>query len=279
MQSNPLLVWEPTPDAPLPNLETVNTDGRASEYKEFLRYVSQKTGNCTFEQLAILYPAICQSAMEWLLVQRKSVDFGFAIIHPRCHRANWRSILLATFPRLGPSLLGKSRVIKEAILTACGFFTKLLDTKLLAIARDRYVVWGLDIELKRSWYRAMFRNESHIHSKLGSVEYASYIARQAVRLRPKMLSTYLAELRQISYPAAMVRRSRSYSRPFIVPFVPKGKVQAVVDNSYEVAVVVPREPEEVVPNEPQNMESPNETLLGLPNLRSESEDLRVSRIK
>lgn len=273
------MTWEPGSDVKEPSLATVNQDGRASEYKEFLKYVAQKTGNCSFEQLAILYPAICQSAMEWVLVERKSVDFGFAILHPRPHRANWQSILLATFPRLGPSLLGKSRIIKEAILTSCGFYTKLFDTKMLALSQGRIVVWGLDVELKRSWYRAMLRNEMYKHSKLGSVEYCSYIARCIAKLKPKSLSVYLSYLRQISYPAGMLRKSRSYSRPFIAPYVPKGKVRPVADNEYEVDVVVPREPEEVIPEKLPDMEGANETLYGLHNLRSGIEDLRVSKDK
>lgn len=273
---NPMMTWEPAHgDIPEPNLKTVQQDGRSTEYREFLKYVAQKTGHCTFEQLAILYPAICQAAMEWVLVERKSVDLGFAILHPRPHRANWQSILLAKFPRLGPSILGKSRVIKEAILTSCGFFNQMFDTKLLALAKQRYVVWGLEIELKRSWWRAMFRREGYLHSKLGSVEYCSYIARCIDKLKPKILSVYFSHLRQINYPAGRLFKSRSYRRPFIAPYVPEGKVKAIKDDGYEVSVVVPRQPEEIIPKESPNLESPNETLLGLPNLRPEATDMRI----
>jgi len=271
---NPMMTWEPEhQDLPEPSIQTVNDD--TAEYKDFLKYVAQKTGHCSFEQLAILYPAICQAAMEWLLVERKSVNFGFCILHPRPHRANWREILLSTFPKLGPSLLGKSRVVKEAILTSCGFFNKLFDTKLLAVARHRFITWGIDVELKRSWWRAMLRRESYLHNKLGSVEYCSYIARCIDKLKPKTLSVYLSHLRQISYPAGKLFKSRSYSRAFIAPYVPKGKVQAIRDDGYEVSVVVPRKPEEVVPKEPSEVESPNETLLGLPDLRSKTADMRI----
>lgn len=260
----------------LPDLNTINAE-RTSDYKAFLKHVATSTGVASYEQLALLYPAICQAAMEWLLIEKKSVDFGFVILHPQPHRSNWKQMMAAMFPTLGPALLGKSRVIKESLLTSSGFITKLLSGELLAIAQGRYVVWGIETELKRSWWKAMFRHESAKLSALGSINYAAYTAKAIAKLRPKIINAYLSFLRQVSYPCAKIQRSRVYSRGFIVPFVPKGRVRPVAVSDIPVFAVIPRDPQELVTPKLADVVLPNAVMPPVPDIQPATDDLRFSR--
>lgn len=258
-----------------PDLKTLSLE-RSKEYEDFLKYVAQTTGHFSYSQLAIIWPAICQSAMQWILKEHKSVDFGFVVLHPSPLRANWKPILVALFPQLGPSLLGKSKAHKQGLLEAMGFFSKFFSAEMLSVARERYAIWGIEAELKKSWWRAMFRLEEHRFGQLGSVEYASYVARQINKIRSKMVRCYLAFLRQISYPCGAVKYSRTYRRPFLVPFVPKGRVRPVGDADVPVHVVVPRGQEQIVT---PKLADCLETSPGLPevsDLRPASTDMRIT---
>lgn len=257
-----------------PDLKTV-VEGRKEDYKEFLRYVANTTGHASYEQLTILYPALCQAAMEWLLVEKKSVDFGFMLLHPTPHRANWKQMMVAMFPALGPTLLGKSRVFKESLLTSTGFVTKLLSGELLAIATGRYVVWGVETELKRSWRKAMLRHEAAKLSALGSINYAAYTAKQIVKLRPRLINAYLSFLRQISYPSAKIQQSRPHRRGFIVPYVPKDRVRAVAATNLPVVAVVPRDPQELATPKVADVAVEDAFLPSLLDIQPNNADLRV----
>lgn len=259
---------------PEPNMNTVR-DERSQDYVSFIKYVAQSTGQISYDQLLILYPAICQAAMQWMLQEHKPVDFGFCLLHPSPYRANWKQIMVASFPKLGPTLLGKSSAIKEALMTSTGFFTKMLSGELLAIANDRYALWGIDLELKRSWWRAAHRLEFYKFTRLGSIEYAAYLARQIVKLRPKITSAYLSFLRQISLPLARIRKSTAYHRGYITPFVPKDRVRPVreVEDS-GVDYVVARDPEKLPPPEPPPLAVEDSTLLEMSNIRPGAQDLR-----
>lgn len=267
----------PQLNSPEPSLKTIEATERATEYVAFLKFVAQSTGSISYAQLAILYPAVCQGAMEWLLNEKKSVDFGFVILHPRPHRANWKQILVAAFPTLGPTLLGRPRAVKDALLTGAGFHHKLLDSGMLAIASERYVVWGVETELKRSWWRAMFRLESFKLARMGSVEYARAVAKAIVKLTPKLTRSYLAHLREISFPVGCVRGGHKAGRGFIAPYVARGKALPKRESNVAVDAVVPRyKPGPPTLERPPVL--PTDTgLLALHPLSSTGQNLRVSR--
>ncbi len=277
MPSNSAVPPDTFGDAPPPDLKTVlAATERSAEYIAFLKYVAQSTGFISYEQMAILYPAICQGAMEWLLQEKKSVDFGFMIMHPSPHRGNWKQALVALFPKLGPTIVGKSRLEREALLTASGLPVKMLSGELLAVSQERYVVWGIETELKRSWWKAMFRYESAKFKRLGSTGYAAYIARAITDLRVKLIRSYVSFLRQISYPCARIHHSRVFGgRGFIVPFVPKGKVRPVADSDIPVDYVVPRDPEKIAPPELAEVVPTDAGLPQLPSIQFKNQDLRV----
>lgn len=259
-----------------PDLLTVSAADRSAEYSAFLKYVSEQTGNISYAQLSILWPAVCQSAMTWLLVEHKSIDMGFAIFHPRPHRANWKELLVSQFPTLGPTLLGQPRIVKEALLKASGFLSKLLDSELLAIGSERVATWGIDIELKRSWWRAMFRHEFYKLSRLGSIEYASHTARKIVLLRKKILRTYFSYLRQIAFPLGAVKNSKTFSRGFLVPKVEKRRARPTNKSSRPVVVVADRESPEFTTDERSEVPVTDANVPQVPDLRPESPQLRVT---
>ena len=261
---------------PSPDLLTVSQEVRSQEYRDFLKYLAQSSGIASYEQMSILFPAICQGAMEWLLKEKKSVDFGFVMLHPMPHRANWKQILLALFPTLGVSLLGKSRQVKEDSFRSSGFWAKLFSGELLAVAQERYVVWGVETELKRSWWRAMYRYERWKHSSLGSVGYATHTARQIERLKSRITNVYISFLRQVAYPCGKVQHSRVYRRGFIVPFVPRGKVRPVADPDIPVDYIVPRSEKELVPPTLADLISTDAGVPEVSDIRPDNQDLRVT---
>ena len=236
----------PNPDQePVCPVTVTPNQERSADYARFLKYVSEKTGTISYTQLAVLYPALCQAAMEYLIAERRPVDMGFLVLHPCPHRANWKQIMLAQFPQLGPTLLGESAAVKEAMLDGTGAANKMLNGEMLAVCGERVIVWGVEVELKRSYWRAMLKYEYAKYRHLGSIGYAAYIARVIVALRPKIFRIYLSYLRQIAYPCARIKQSRVHRRGFIIPFVPRGKARPVSIEDIPVDFVVPRAPEQV----------------------------------
>lgn len=256
------------------DMQTVSV--RSREYQDFLKYIANSTGQASYEQMAILYPAICQAAMEWMLVEKRSVDFGFVILHPSPYRANWKQIMIALFPTLGTALIGRPRLVKEALLTSTGFTTKLFSGELLAVSSGRYVVWGIETELKRSWWKALFRLETATLSALGSVQYAAFTAKQIQKLKPRLVNAYLSFLRQVSYPCAKIQQSRTYRRGFIAPFVPKGRVRPVAAGDIPVVAVVPRQPEDIAVRSVAEVAIPDAGVPSVPNFPPIETDLRVT---
>lgn len=261
-----------------PDMLTVSQDDRSQEYRDFLKYVAETSGVISYQQLVVLYPAICQAAMTWLLDKKQSVDFGFARFHPCPHRANWKQIMVSLFPSMGTALLGKPRAVKEAILTSTGFLTKLLSGELLAVGSERYVVWGIETELKRSWWRAMYRMEMYKFSQLGSTGYATHTAKQIVRLKQRLVNAYLSFLRQVSYPVARIVHSRVYRRGYIAPYVPKGKVRPVaLGADLPTDYVVTRDPERIVTPSLLDLASTDADVPEVPDIQQESKNLRITR--
>ena len=233
-----------TPKKPPVDLKSLMSDAsqRSGEYRAFLKYTAEKTGVASYEQLALVWPAFCQAAMEWMILRKKSVDLGFCQLHPSPMRANWKQILIAKFPFLGPRLFGKSRKDKERLMELCDFDVQFCDSKMLALVSGRYVAWTMEVEPRKSWWRAMFKQEVKVFNALGSLSYAEFIAKKINDLRARLIRTYLTYLRQVAYPAARVYRGGTGKRAYLAPYVPSGKVRPVDTPDGDVSVVVPRNP-------------------------------------
>lgn len=250
---------------------------RVTEYKEFLRFVADKSGIVSYNQMLILWPAISSAMMEWMIRNNKSVDFGFAIIHPSPLRANWKQVMLSWFPTLGSTFIGKGPSKREAILELVNFQNRLLKSELLSIVSDRLVPVGIEVELKRSWWRHTLREELHHYNSIGAVAYAKRVARKIRDLQKKLTASYFSWLRQISFPCGKVNRGTSANADTLVPNIPEGKVRAARFENIPVHVVVPRKSEDVVRTLESVGQEDSFLLQELSDLQSDSEDLWKSR--
>lgn len=250
---------------------------KSAELRAFLKFVSERSGNVFTEtQLKVFWPLLCQAALEWMVVERKSVDLGFLNLHPCPYRANWKAILLAVFERLGPALWLKSRVEKEAIIKAAGLHAFLMRGELMAVSQGKGIlVWGVETEVKRAWYKAVFSYETLILRVKGPYDYCRYAARQINdRFRETMLRCYYRYLYQVSFPVGSVFKSRLGGGQTLRPRIPKGRVRPVGIRSVPTSRVVPRTPEDVSPNDSVSLVSEDEAVSEMLRVLEEPEELR-----
>ena len=267
----PVAIMKDRPDPDVPQLPEDLV--KAPELRAFLMHVVRETGVTDFRSLAVIWSAICQAALSWLIREKKSIDLGFCVIHPTPFRANWKQILVAQFPKLGGKLAGKGREAKATYLEDSGFTNALGDASLPAISEDDSIMYGVEVETRRVWNKAVLRHESDKLRKLGSSGYQTYTARQIlVRLKNKMIGAYISFLNKISLPCGAVRRSRVDRSPLLVKYVPKGKIRPVGARDVETYTVVPNKSLEQ--GEPVIVEDEDAPLHSLSSLQSAIEDVR-----
>jgi hypothetical protein len=211
-----------------------------------------------------------------MVEEGKSVDFGFVTLHPCPYRSNWKQIMLSLFPRLGPALLHKSAEERDSVMVSSGAYAFMFRSKLLAIQVGHLVQWGIEVEPKRSWWRATFRREEYLFKSKGAVEYAKYIASSIkTRMYYKMLRCYISFLRQVALPVGTIRKIGASGHGRLWPYVPVGRVRPVALSHVPSDWVVARDPEKVDPNPCIAVADPDEELQKVLHIQPEAPDVRT----
>ena len=244
--------------------------------RPFLKFLSERTG-IGFNEWLLIWPIFCTCCLEWIL-QRGSVHLGFCTLHPTPYRANWKQIILSLFPRLGPSLWSRRNAsgIKQ-ILIACGLEGLMQSGALLAVARSDipYVRWGVEVELHRSYWRAMKLQETLILKQKGAADYAKYIAYQIEsKFRDKAFRIYMGFIKEVSYPCGSVPGNRPSSTQIIEPCIPPGRVSWVAPYDLPACIWYPLIPREVPPGSSNFVEATHASLSQLLRLQPEVEVVR-----
>lgn len=203
------LAWDQAPAIePVPAPETPTSEQPLSDDVAFVRAVCARRGIPNLPQVTLHYHAICQTALEWLVDDRRPLNLGFARLHALPYRVNWREIIAARLPALGKLLLGRlADEGKAATLDAMAFDEHLMSANMVELTKDGTTFgWNLFAEPATPFERYANEYELASYREHSPESYASRWAALVREARPRLLELLAAFFRQASRPNATVDR-------------------------------------------------------------------------
>lgn len=213
--------------------------------KAFVEDLHAKSGIDQLPVLKALWNAICNHMAYWLLIEQKSIDFGWFKLHAFPVRANWKQILLArhkVLPSIG-RMTGEDRL---AAIYENGVGASLQETTLVALKGDhheKHVDWTVEVEPTKAWDDYVKAMELHrLGNSADGTEYPSWWGTTWYKLRNNALDVLLRFASQSGIPAATLGAGGYRSRSGFVDHVPKGRVLPANVDDTEVSAVVADSP-------------------------------------
>ncbi len=235
------VTWTPSKKSQ-PKTEPIDLNFKISpEADAFIRELHQQTGIVPFHVLQQVFYYISRQSREWLVNKEKSVDLGFAVLHPSPYRANWKSILTSQFSWLGGIIAHKTGAQKERFFYESGFAEAMMSPLLLAYdkrkLRGDVIYWGIDVELKPVWYKDVHAHE-RAKLKAGRAAYFKNVNQTLKRRLQLSLRLYTQWLSQIRIPSAKLVEGQHPGSTWLMPYIPKGRVLAKPYPNPDIPVVV-----------------------------------------
>jgi len=206
----------------------------------FVEDLVEKTELASPALIKAVFNAICNHMAQWLLIEGKSIDFGWFKLHAFPVRANWKQVLLSRHP----DLVEISREMDEGItgesLRESGVLGSLQETTLVALRGDggeKRVGWTIEVEPTPAWDQYCDSMELHRLQNSHGNTYASWWGAQWYRMRKSAVSCLLRFASQSSIPAATMGAGGTRSRSGFVDYIPKGCVRPADVDDVAVRVV------------------------------------------
>lgn len=141
------LKWE---GATLPPPEADPEPEKSKETTKFVRYVCNKFGISDMAGAQLLWLRFTQAAVNWMIIERKSLDLNFAVLDAVPYRSNWKQILAAKFPNFGVIARQSDPKFKESL--AMTFFGEQMELpEMAAINESGTFSWTLSVTPKRQF--------------------------------------------------------------------------------------------------------------------------------
>ena len=242
--------------------------------EEFLREVIRRTQFADMPKMKILWAAIIQVAMQWMVNQRKPLHLGFATIFAAPYRSNWKSIMLAFFPK-SHSACNRSGPKSEKAMEEMGITRHFRSRELLEITPDHTCNWKLEVIPTRLWAQCVAKIE-RIRIQHGREAYAKFIARSIMRLQKHIAAAYRNFALRAAAPAARFQRLAVGNRQALVPSTPKGGIRPCSVPSSSVVICADTSADSKEPTLVSLIEREIDEVSKLPNLRSQIVELRIS---
>lgn len=249
--------------------------------KSFVEDLFIKSGIDQLPVLKTLWNAICNHMAYWLLIEQRSIDFGWFKLHAFPVRANWKQILLARHKDL-PSMSRISGDEAMEMLVESGVAASLQETTLIALKGDQHekrVDWTVEIEMTKAWDDYVAALEIHrIGNSAAGTDYPSWWGSTWYKLRNHAGNVLFRFASQSGVPAATLGAGGYRSRSGFVEYVPNGRVSAANVDDVPVSVVVADSPAAVrLPDGSVAGIKANERVPKMPTVRLKLPDLRKAR--
>lgn len=247
-----------------------------SETEELLKEISDKS-NLDYGQTKILWSIMVDCMVDHLCVRFKSIDLGFAVIHPRPYRANWHNYMIQRFGALSQWVRGRSRHERDRILNESGALAEMQDSYLMAV-RNGLMYLGLQIVPKRSWWRYMLHVQKRLLAAAGPVGYCRGIGRIVHKLRNRMAEAHLSHLHEIAQPCGRLHSGRYYGgNRYLAENRERKKVRPSAVPVRLGPLYEPNDPAEIVSTHAdETVEKAPSGLLPMPHIQQKVIDVRDS---
>lgn len=167
---------------------------------EFLRDICELGITPEPDQMELIWAMICKRMSEWLLVQRKPIDFGFVKLHPAPLRPDWQVQMLARRKH------GKTPAD-----------VSVMSPDLMATGRDGVMTWSVFVEHTKDWKTASERVERQRLKVMGREGYAKNIATYADHAKSRFSRLFKNWIQEIACPPARICESYRHGDFTIVP--------------------------------------------------------------
>lgn len=230
------------------------------------------------EEVAYWWRQISNHFFDWIIMKEKPVDLGFIKLHPTHYRQNWKSVLLGRFPKLGLATNKFTKPELDYIMHATGFTEMLLSLDLLAMNPTKHYLYrSVEVELTKTWYKAVYDVEMARKKRLGVFIYASRCMDSVKRSLPAMQRIYRQWLAHIARPTAKDIPGRRFGSMRMVPYQGDARRSDFVSTGVLHPVVPNKMPSFKPASLPNSVFAPAENLPKLPNLQPDGTLLRKHR--
>lgn len=242
--------------------------------EDFLKELVRRSNVLTLPQLKIFWAAVIQTAMQWMLNHRKPLHLGFATVFAVPYRSNWKSILLAFFPK-SYSACNNSGPKSQEAMEKMGIIRHFRSRELLEITTDNTCNWKLEVVPTRLWAQCVAKVERQrmVH---GADAYAKFIARTIVRMQKHIAAAYRHFSLRTAVPAARFRRLAVGNMQELIPYTPKGGIRPIAIPPSAVVICASTDSDDKQPKLISLIEREIDEVSRLPDLRSQIVELRIA---
>lgn len=244
--------------------------------EDFLREVVSRTQICNVESMRIIFRAITQVAVNWMLSKRRPINFGFMTVFAVPYRQNWKSILLGCFPK-SYSIFSKPMKHQQPAIEETGLSEAFCSRQLLDVApMSHWFHWKIECIPSTLWDQVVERVETKRMSS-GKANYADFIARTIIRQRDLIVAAYRYFICRSVQPCGRFDPMAEEGSQIIIPHTPKGGVRPrPAAESSSAVVVADRSMDYKRPKLSELVEREIEAVHRLPNVRRQVASLRIS---
>lgn len=170
-----------------------------------------KAANLSLPDAKFIYSCLCDRMLIHLAVHKRSVNMGFAFIHPSPYRANWKDQVFRAMNWVFPMMTGKSTQEKWRIWHEGLGAGTMANPSLMGGMRG-LVFFTPELQPTKVWWRTTVGTEKNKRKLLGAAKYRKYVMGLLIRLYERLVLTWFSWRSQISLPGVRVLESRSNGR-------------------------------------------------------------------
>lgn len=135
------------------------------------------TGVGKREVVKIMFVAIRNTAMRWLVEKRLPLDLGFVVLYPVPFRANWKQFI-DCWLRPMISNMRKGRAERDVWLKDQGFDLMVRDSNIMAMDdKTKCIDWNIEAVTGDQWDDAVASSEQNSRAAKGEVRYYERVMR------------------------------------------------------------------------------------------------------
>jgi hypothetical protein len=191
----------------------------------FVRHVCNYCGIPDVSATRLLWYRFCQSAVNWMIVEGRSVDMIFGKLHAVPLRRNWKAIMAAKFPGFGhlASINDQERFINALKVTEVG--TQLGEAEMAGVDNEGLFSWCIELELRDSFFKHVESIERQHIKVLGPVSYYHRWLKEVSNRYSEIMASLRAYWVQSSVPVGDVDKGLPSHRRFLRWLLKEGRVR------------------------------------------------------
>lgn len=186
--------------------EATKTEIFNKETNEMLEEFAVGTGIDRVQAL-LYYQALCHTMMVQLCIRKKSINFGWAVIHPCPYRVNWKDQVYRSMNWVYQMMRGISKRERWRLWHEGMGAATMSDTAMFGGMRG-LVFFSPELQVTQRWWRWTVRMERGVFRKLGKVKYRKYVMSNVLRLYERMVDVWMSWRSQLSLPGVQVLEGR-----------------------------------------------------------------------